>query len=171
MRGTSAASQADTHEPVYTFHVLNEIVVKGADAGSVVQLACSSNGHHMTELVADGCIVSTPTGSTAYSLSAGGPMVHPSYPGMIFTPLCPHSLASRSLVLPESADLKIKVPHGSRNTARVTCDGKSSDEMYLGHGDFIVIRRSRYPVPCYSKTDESSDWFGSVNELLHWNAR
>jgi len=95
--------------------------------------------------------------------------VHPLVPGMLFTPVCPHSLSFRPMIFPDSAVLKIKVPASSRSTAWLTVDGRSRVELLAG--DYITVRTSLWPVPVLCKTDETSDWFQSVTEILHWNER
>lgn len=107
-----------------TFHVLNEAVIDRGPSPylSAIQLTC--DGQYLTTVQGDGVIIATPTGSTAYSLAAGGSMVHPSVPAMLLTPICAHTLSFRPLMLPDSSVLSCEVPADSRATAWVCFDGK-----------------------------------------------
>ena len=109
------------------------------------------------------------TGSTAYSLSAGGSMVHPSVPAMLLTPICPHSLSFRPLLFHDSATLKVAVPPTSRSTAYVSLDGKNRVELFPG--DAVFVKVSSHPVPVICNTNENEDWFKSVMGNLNWNQR
>ena len=93
----------------------------------------------------DGLIVSTPTGSTAYALAAGASMVQPSVPAVMVTPICPHSLSFRPIVLPAGVELRVSVSPASRNTAWVSFDGRKRQE--LCHGDSLRVTTSIYPIP------------------------
>ena len=93
----------------------------------------------------DGLIVSTPTGSTAYAVAAGASMIHPSVPAVMVTPICPHSLSFRPIVVPAGVELKISVSPASRNTAWVSFDGRKRQE--LCHGDSLRVTTSIYPIP------------------------
>jgi len=85
--------------------------------------------HHLTTVQADGLTISTPTGSTAYSLSAGGSLVHPQIPAILITPICPHTLSFRPMLLPDSMELRICVPYNSRSTAWASFDGRGRVEL------------------------------------------
>ena len=87
--------------------VLNEVVVDRGTSSSVTHVEIYCNGRFLTTLLGDGLIISTPTGSTAYSMSAGASLVHPSVPGIVLTPICPHSLSFRPIVLPAGVELKV----------------------------------------------------------------
>lgn len=152
-----------------TFHALNEVVIDRGPSAAVVELDCYCDGIFVTRVTADGIIIGTPTGSTAYSLSAGGSMVHPSVPAMLLTPICPHSLSFRPLLFHDSATLKITVPVDSRTSAFVSIDGHN--QMELMKGDSMFVKVSSHPVPMICKDNEVEDWFTSVNSNLNWNQR
>lgn len=149
------------------FEVLNELVIDRGPSPYVSQLELYGDDDLITVVQADGCIFSTPTGSTAYSLSAGGPLVHPDIPGLLLTPICPHTLSFRPMVLSDSMALRVAVPCNSRATAYCAFDGKGRVE--LRQGDYVTITASQYPFPTVTRTD--SEWFDSVRRTLKWNVR
>jgi NAD+ kinase len=121
----------------------------------------------LTVVQADGCIFSTPTGSTAYSLSAGGALVHPDIPAILLTPICPHTLSFRPMVLSDTMALRVSIPRNSRATAYCAFDGKG--RLELRQGDHVTITASQYPFPTVTRTD--TEWFDSVSRTLRWNVR
>lgn len=151
-------------------HALNEIVIDRGPSAALVELNCFCDGLEITKIAADGIIIATPTGSTAYSLSAGGSMAHPSVPAMLFTPICPHTLSFRPLVFHDSATLKIEFPTTSRaSSCYVSFDGKN--RVRLERGDCIVVRVSSFPLPSICRVNENQDWFESMITNLNWNQR
>ena len=118
--------------------------INGVTQASKPIIAGNCDGVYTTTVQADGVIIGTTTGSTAYSLAAGGSMVHPLVPCILFTPVCPHSLSFRPLIFPDSAGLRIKVPSGTRSSAWLTCDGRSRVE--LAANDSVSIRMSDYCI-------------------------
>jgi hypothetical protein len=127
---------------------------------SVVSGNCYVDGMLFTRVQADGIIVGTPTGSTAYSLSAGGSMVHPEVPCMLFTPVCPHSLSFRPLLFPDTSTLQIKVSTESRGANCASFDGRH--RAALNPGDSLLISMSRWPLPSICRLDGTTDWFDGV---------
>lgn len=155
--------------PVETFEVLNDLVVDRGPSPYVSLLEVFGDEHHMTTAQADGLCISTPTGSTAYSLSAGGSLVHPEIPAILITPICPHTLSFRPMLLPDSMELRIAVPYNSRSTAWASFDGRGRVE--LRQGDHIKVTASRYPFPTICNQTQSTDWFESISRTLKWNER
>ncbi|KAJ7287354.1 NAD+ kinase [Mycena rebaudengoi] len=155
--------------PVETFEVLNDLVVDRGPSPYVSQLELFGDEHHMTTVQADGLTVSTPTGSTAYSLSAGGSLVHPEIPALLITPICPHTLSFRPMLLPDSMELRICVPFNSRSTAWASFDGRGRVE--LKQGDHIKVTASKYPFPTVCADNQSTDWFQAISRTLKWNER
>jgi len=146
---------------------LNEIVIDRGPSPWVSNLELYGDDKLLTIVQADGLIVSTPTGSTAYSLSAGGSLVHPSIPAILLSPICPHTLSFRPMLLPDSAVLKVCVPKSSRATAYVSFDGRSRVE--LRKGDYVEIQASRFPFPTVIK--EEGEWIDTVCRTFQWNQR
>ena len=152
------------------FEVLNELVIDRGPSPYVSNLELYGDTHLLTIIQADGCIISTPTGSTAYSLSAGGPLTHPSIPGILLTPICPHTLSFRPMVLSDTLCLRICVPKGSRSTAYASFDGKGRVE--LRRGDEVRVEAGRYPFPTVvGEGGTGGEWFESVRRALRWNTR
>ncbi|KAF8891694.1 hypothetical protein BD779DRAFT_1670671 [Infundibulicybe gibba] len=158
-----------TTRPVETFEVLNDLVVDRGPSPYVSLLELFGDEHHMTTVQADGLTVSTPTGSTAYSLSAGGSLVHPEIPALLITPICPHTLSFRPMLLPDSMELRICVPYNSRSTAWASFDGRGRVE--LKQGDHIKVTASKYPFPTVCADKQSTDWFHAISRTLKWNER
>ncbi|KAI0194543.1 ATP-NAD kinase-like domain-containing protein [Astrocystis sublimbata] len=149
------------------FEVLNELLIDRGPSPYVSNLELYGDNELLTVVQADGCIFSTPTGSTAYSLSAGGSLVHPDIPAILLTPICPHTLSFRPMVLSDTMLLRVSVPRNSRATAYCAFDGKGRVE--LKYGDYVTITASQYPFPTVMRTD--TEWFDSVSRTLQWNTR
>lgn len=153
----------------HEFQVLNEVVVDRGASPYLSNLDCFCDGKYITTVQADGIIMSTPTGSTAYSMSAGGSMVHPSVPAILFTPICPHSLSFRPIVFPDSAQLRIEISEDARSHAWASFDGKSRQQ--LRRGDGLLVEMNLFPVPTINKTDHTGDWFQSLDRAFNFNSR
>ncbi|XP_057469105.1 NAD kinase 2, chloroplastic isoform X2 [Actinidia eriantha] len=151
------------------FDVLNEVVVDRGSNPYLSKVECYERDRLITKVQGDGVIVATPTGSTAYSTAAGGSMVHPNVPCMLFTPICPHSLSFRPVILPDSAHLELKIPEDARSNAWVSFDGKRRQQ--LSRGDSVRISMSQHPLPTVNKSDQTGDWFHSLIRCLNWNER
>lgn len=155
--------------PGKVFDVLNEVVVDRGSNPYLCKIECYERNHLITKVQADGVIVATPTGSTAYSTAAGGSMVHPNVPCMLFTPICPHSLSFRPVILPDSAQLELKIPDDARSNSWVSFDGKRRQQ--LSKGDSVRVYMSEHPLPTINKSDQTGDWFRSLVRCLNWNDR
>jgi len=155
--------------PEQVYEVLNEVVVNRGNNPYLTKIECYERDRLITRVQADGIILSTPTGSTAYSVSAGGSMVHPCVPAMLFTPVCPHSLSFRPVLLPDSADITLRIPNDARDSAWVSFDGKQRHE--LRRGDAVRVCMSQHPLPTVNKFDQTNDWFASLGRCLRWNDR
>ncbi|KAF8536801.1 ATP-NAD kinase-like domain-containing protein [Trichophaea hybrida] len=169
MRFTCTVYREENGESVEKdqFEVLNELVIDRGPSPYVSNLELYGDNDLLTVVQADGCIFSTPTGSTAYSLSAGGSLVHPDIPAILLTPICPHSLSFRPMLLNDSMLLRVSVPKGSRATAWCAFDGKGRIE--LRQGDYVTIAASQYPFP--TVLSNSTEWIDSISRTLRWNTR
>ena len=125
---------------------------------------------HLTSILADGICVSTPTGSTAYNLAAGGSLCHPENPIMLVTAIAPHTLSFRPIILPDTIVLRAGVPYDSRTSSWASFDGRERVELHPG--DYVTISASRYPfASVQSGARRSEDWVGSICGKLGWNRR
>ena len=144
------------NEPInMTYSVLNEITVDRGPSSSIVQLELyiDNSEEPITNVQGDGIIIATPTGSTAYSLASGGSMIHPAIPAMCVTPICPHSLSFRPIVIADSSSLILKVPSSARTSAWISFDGQK--RLELNQGDSLVCRISEFPVTCFCSTGKA----------------
>uniref|UniRef100_A0A0E0JTT0 NAD kinase 1 n=1 Tax=Oryza punctata TaxID=4537 RepID=A0A0E0JTT0_ORYPU len=162
----AAKDELETEEPIL---VLNEVTIDRGISSYLTYLECYCDSSFVTCVQGDGLIISTTSGSTAYSLAAGGSMVHPQVPGILFTPICPHSLSFRPLILPEYVTLRVQVPYNSRGQAWASFDGK--DRKLLSPGDALICSISPWPVPTACLVDSTTDFLRSIHEGLHWNLR
>ncbi|KAG2603393.1 probable NAD kinase 1 [Panicum virgatum] len=162
----AAKDELVTEEPIL---VLNEVTIDRGISSYLTYLECYCDSSFVTCVQGDGLIISTTSGSTAYSLAAGGSMVHPQVPGILFTPICPHSLSFRPLILPEYVTLRVQVPYNSRGSAWASFDGK--DRKQLSPGDALICSISPWPVPTACLMDSTTDFLRSIHEGLHWNLR
>ncbi|KAF7222209.1 NAD kinase b isoform X3 [Nothobranchius furzeri] len=149
--------------------VLNEVVVDRGPSSYLSNVDLYLDGRLITSVQGDGVIVSTPTGSTAYAAAAGASMIHPNVPAIMVTPICPHSLSFRPIVVPAGVELMIALSPDARNNVWVSFDGRRRQEIQ--HGDCIKITTSCYPVPSICCHDLVYDWFESLAQCLHWNVR
>lgn len=129
---------------IRTFRALNDAVVSRGERSELVKIAVSIDGTLLTEYNADGLIVATPTGSTAYSLSAGGPILTPDSGGLVVTPICPHVLTNRSMVVSDTAKVEISLSAQTRE-AVLTVDGQETAEMVPG--DVLHLSQSASALP------------------------
>ncbi|KAJ8622711.1 hypothetical protein MRB53_031240 [Persea americana] len=162
----AAKDELATEEPIL---VLNEVTIDRGISSFLTNLECYCDNSFVTCVQGDGLILSTTSGSTAYSLAAGGSMVHPQVPAILFTPICPHSLSFRPLILPEYVTLRVQVPFNSRGDAWASFDGK--DRKQLAAGDALICSMAPWPVPTACHVDSTSDFLRSIHEGLHWNLR
>ncbi|CEG68987.1 hypothetical protein RMATCC62417_05140 [Rhizopus microsporus] len=143
--------------------VMNEVTLHRGRYPHLAAVHCLVDDQYLTECIADGLIVSTPTGSTAYSLSAGGPIVHPSVQSLVLTPICPRSLSFRTVLLPSSSIIQLKIGENTKNPTEVSMDGQ--EIFMLNKGEYVKVRMSKYPIPCV----QGARWEKDINELLKWN--
>ncbi|MFT5532322.1 MAG: NAD+ kinase [Burkholderiaceae bacterium] len=149
--------------PIFNALAFNDVVVSRGTGSGMVELRVDVDGHFMYNQRSDGLIVATPTGSTAYSLSAGGPLLHPSLGGIVLVPIAPHALSNRPIVLPDYSEIVITVISG-RDTS-VNFDMQSLASLQLH--DRIVIRRSAHTITFLHPPGWS--YYDTLREKLHWN--
>ena len=148
---------------VFDALAMNDVVVNRGATSGMVELRVEVDGRFVANQRADGMIISTPTGSTAYSLSAGGPLLHPSIPGWVLVPIAPHTLSNRPIVLANAAEIAIEIVSGRDASASFDMQSLAS----LLHGDRIVVNRSKHHVRFLHPQGWS--YFDTLREKLHWN--
>lgn len=148
-------------------HVLNEVVVDRGAFPSAILLEVYIDDNYITTVEADGLIIATPSGSTAYSMSVGGSLIAPSVPCTILSPIAPHSLSFRPVVIPDSSTLCLRLAHNARHAARVSFDGKNT--MLLPKGTFLTVEATRFPLPTINLSNMDLDWYEGIVQKLKWN--
>ncbi len=148
----------------YSF-ALNEVVINKNTLDQLLLLSTSANGHLITTYKADGLIFSTPTGSTAYNLSAGGPLVHPGLSTILVTPICPFMLSSRPIILPPDQILTSQfTADRDDRSAKIIIDGQVSWDMFPG--DILEIQTAEHPLHLISS--KNRDYFEILRNKLQW---
>ncbi|KAI1076057.1 ATP-NAD kinase [Whalleya microplaca] len=159
-----------THRPDGTFEILNEIVVDRGPNPTMSYTEIFGDDEHFTSVLADGVCVSTPTGSTAYNLAAGGSLCHPENPVMLVTSICAHTLSFRPIILPDTIVLRVGVPYDARTSSWASFDGR--ERVELAPGDYVTISASRFPFASVQPPGRrSEDWVKSISGKLGWNTR
>jgi NAD+ kinase len=149
---------------IFEGFALNDVVVSRGTASSMIEVKVEIGSEFITNLRADGLIIGSPTGSTAYALSAGGPILHPGIAGWVLVPIAPHDLSNRPIVLPDTGDIGIEIVAG--RDASVSFDMQQLASLL--HGDRIVVRRSRDQVRFLHPRGWS--YYATLRRKLHWNA-
>lgn len=148
---------------VFDALALNDVVVNRGGTSGMVELRVEVNGHFVANQRADGLIIASPTGSTAYALSAGGPLMHPSIPGWILVPIAPHTLSNRPIVLADTGEVAIEIVSGRDVSANF--DMQSLASLMLG--DRIIVRRSVHRARFLHPRGWS--YFDTLRKKMHWN--
>jgi len=152
------------NEQIIDVDVLNDAVINKSALSRLASCAVYLDSIYLTTYRADGLIVGSPTGSTAYSLAAGGPVVTPAVPSIILTPICPFTLTNRPLIIPDSTKIEIRL-EGSPEDMILTLDGQEGFEM--DSGDKIFIKKSRNDIRMISFEDQS--YFKVLKTRLKWS--
>ena len=156
-------------EPSFVYTVLNEVLVDRGPSPFLSKIEAYDRGQLITSIQADGVMLATATGSTAYSVSAGGSMVHPNVQAILMTPICPHTLSFRPVIFPDSVEVELRVSENARNSAWVSFDGRERCE--LCRGDSVFVKMSEYPVPTINYENQTGDFISSLRRCLKWNER
>lgn len=147
--------------------VVNDAVISKGAIARIIGIQLNINGKHAYTVRADGLIVSTPTGSTAYSLAAGGPIVSPDLRALILTPICPHSLTQRPIVVPDHSEIHLRLHHRPGHVL-LTLDGQ--DAVDLKEDDLVTVRRfKKHSLKLISSP--SLDYFSLLREKLKFGLR
>ena len=149
---------------VIRFQVLNDVVINKSTLARIIDLHVAVNDVFVTTFRADGLIISTPTGSTAYNLSAGGPILYPTIETFVLTPICPFTLTNRPIIVPDSAVVGIELGRESEETVVITFDGQVGFDLH--HGDRIHICKSKEKINLFKPPDQ--DHFRILRTKLGW---
>jgi len=149
--------------PDATGDVLNDVVITKAGPSRIIEMDVTVDGLFVSSFRADGLIVSSPTGSTAYSLSAGGPILHPGIAGWVLVPIASHTMSNRPIVLPDGGEVRITIVAGRDASANFDMQRLAS----LLHGDQVRMRRSAQKVRFLHPRGWS--YFDTLRKKLHWN--
>jgi NAD+ kinase len=150
--------------PIAAETVLNDIVINKGTLARLANIQTFIDNHYLTNFRADGLIISSPTGSTAYSLAAGGPVIHPDVPGIVLTPICPFTLTNRPLIVPDKVTIKLKLEKSSEDIM-LTFDGQAGIE--INEKDTIIVRKGTFPVRMI--TFEDHQYFNILKAKLRWS--
>ena len=151
-------------EVVCQFQVLNDVVINKGTLARIIDLDVAINEEFLTTFRADGLIISTATGSTAYNLSAGGPILYPTMEPFILTPICPFTLTNRPIIIPDSSIIQIKMGNESEETVILTFDGQVGFDLYFG--DKVLIHKSEEKIRLFRPPDHS--YFNILRTKLMW---
>ena len=144
--------------------VLNDVVINRGALARLANIDTYINEHYLTTYRADGLIVATPTGSTAYSVAAGGPIIHPAVPGIIMTPICPFTLTNRPLIIPDTACIAIRLGVKSSDIM-LTFDGQQGLE--IDERDTILIEKGSYPLTMINLPGQN--YYDILKSKLNWS--
>ncbi|SNB46215.1 NAD(+)/NADH kinase [Geobacter sp. DSM 9736] len=153
-------------EVISSHQVLNDVVINKGALARIIDLETSVDDYHLTTFKADGLIISSPTGSTGYSLAAAGPIVHPALDCLVITPICPHTLTNRPVVVDAGARISI-ILRSMNEDVFLTLDGQVG--MELKAGDRIMIRRAEHRTRLV--ISQSKDYFEVLRTKLKWGER
>jgi NAD+ kinase len=153
---------------LYSSVALNEVVISHGSFLRLLQLSMSVNGKYLTTYAADGIIIASPTGSTAYSLSAGGPLVHPALKVLLVTPICAHTLTTRALVIPAEHAVTVTVDNSEEDGTRVTLDGQLV--LPTVSGDQILVQQTPYSARLLIPND-GVIFYDKLQSKLRWGER
>lgn len=165
-RATFAVRVRRAGTVIATGQVLNDAVINKSALARIIDLRTSVDGEHLCVYKADGLIVATPTGSTAYSLSAGGPVVSPGVSVMVLSPICPHTLTQRPLVVADTSLVRVEL-HAPDQEVVLTLDGQEG--IPLADGDVVEVERSPRTVALVRTGGEG--FLCVLREKLHWGER
>ena len=151
-------------QQIFEGFAMNDVVVSRGASSSMVELKVDIGPEFVANFRSDGLIIGSPTGSTAYALSAGGPILHPAIGGWVLVPIAPHDLSNRPIVLPDTVEIGIEIVAG--RDASVSFDMQSLASLL--HGDRVVVRRSVHQVRFLHPRGWS--YYATLRRKLHWNS-
>lgn len=156
--------QATTNGSDETLLALNDVIITPDNTSRMIEFEITVDNRFMCSQRSDGMIVATPTGSTAYALSGGGPILHPDLNAIVLVPMFPHSLNNRPIVLSGDSEIKITIPEACTTAARATADGQNDVPLTVGHS--ILIKKSSKPLRLLHPKDYN--YFETLRGKLYW---
>src|ERR1051326_532824 len=161
----SVSVSGPNRDPEKQHRVLNDIAINKSAVARIIEMRVSVAGLFVSTFRGDGLIVATPTGSTAYNLSAGGPIIYPTMGAVVITPICPHTLTNRPLVLPDELDIEIGIfRHSEDQEIYLTLDGQEG--ISLTERDRVCVRKSEHRVLLVQSADKN--YFDVLRTKLKW---
>jgi len=154
------------NQEVGRYRVLNDVVINKGAIARIIDMEVTVDNDYLTTFKADGLIISSPTGSTAYNLAAGGPIIYPGLHCLVISPICPHMLTNRPIIVSDEAIIRVEVKFKDEDVV-LTADGQVG--MPLQGGDMVEIRKSRSSTLLIKSP--SRDFFEVLRTKLHWGAR
>ena len=159
--------QIINNEESSTFYALNDFVIDRGKSHRLITLTLKANDRYVADYKADGLIIGTPTGSTAYALSAGGPIIMPKLKAMVVVPISPHTLNLRPIVLPDDRTLEITFPNDGNDGLAFAIDGQVN--QYLDQNSKIIIKKAPYDINMIDYKD--SNYFDNLQQKMGWGRR
>lgn len=150
---------------IFEADAFNDVVVHIRDIARMIEFETRINGQFVNHQRADGIVISTPTGSTAYALSSGGPILHATLDAITLVPISPHTLSSRPLVVNANSEINVLICNTKEGIAQVTCDGQLSTDVHVG--DHIKVKRKQDKITLLHPKEHN--YFDVLRAKLHWN--
>lgn len=150
---------------LFTADALNDVVINLSDVARMMEFETTINGTFVNHQRADGLIIATPTGSTAYALSSGGPLLHPTLDAIMLVPISPHTLSNRPIVVDSDSEIEVLIYETKQAVAKVSCDGQTSFDVMKG--DIIKIKRQSHLITLLHPP--GYDHYHTLREKLHWS--
>jgi NAD+ kinase len=160
----SVSVSGPERDPHKRFRVLNDLAINKSAVARIIEMRVSVAGLFVSTFRGDGMIISTPTGSTAYNLSAGGPIIYPTMGAVVITPICPHMLTNRPIVLPDELDIEISLDNPDARDIFLTLDGQEGFE--ISDRDRVCVRKSEERVLLVQSPDKN--YFDVLRDKLKW---
>lgn len=159
-------ASVERHDDVlYATYAFNDVVVSKSTLGRLIEFEVYIDNQFVYSQRADGLVVASPTGSTAYALSAGGPILHPTLEAFVLTPICPHTLSARPIAVNSRSEIEVNLIHA--DDARVHFDGQQHADMQVG--DRVVIHRAKNTVRLLHP--ENHNYYDTLRQKLHWGEK
>lgn len=159
-------ASVERHDDVlYATYAFNDVVVSKGNLGRLIEFEVYIDNQFVYSQRADGLVVASPTGSTAYALSAGGPILHPTLEAFVLTPICPHTLSARPIAVNSRSEIEVNLIHA--DDARVHFDGQQHSDMQVG--DRVVIHRAKNTVRLLHP--ENHNYYDTLRQKLHWGEK